>query len=264
MAIGRCIDVSSDQHPNNTPIDWMAVAGAGVTTVIVKATQGTTYVNPWLGQDVAGASAAGLDVRCYHFADFTNPAAEAAWFLQHAGAYARAGDFETSTNVAWMREFLQNLGAPADQLLAYGSASSLVSIYAQLPAMAWVAEYQALSPGWGVLWQFSETASIPGISGPVDEDKWQGSEMQYDVYFGVYDPVPPSPLPLPIKEDTMGICQGTDGKLYIEGASAGTANSAENNLLLFQVTPGQPFVVNNVIDLTNMLRTQGDGEWQVQ
>jgi lysozyme len=188
--IGRVIDVSSDQHPNNAPIDWPAVARAGVTTALIKATQGTTYVNPWLASDLQGASEAGLQVRCYHFADFTNADAEAAFFLQHAGRFARAGDFETSRDVAWMRQFLQALGAPADQLLAYGSASTLVGIYQQLPAMAWVAEYQVHSPGWGVLWQFSETATIPGITGPVDEDRWQGSEIQYDIYFGIYDPVP--------------------------------------------------------------------------
>jgi lysozyme len=259
--IGRVIDVSSDQHPNNAPIDWPAVARAGVTTALIKATQGTTYVNPWLASDLQGASEAGLDVRCYHFADFTNADAEAAFFVQHAGRFARAGDFETSRDVAWMRQFLQALGAPADQLLAYGSASTLVGIYQQLPAMAWVAEYQVLSPGWGVLWQFSETATIPGITGPVDEDRWQGSEIQYDVYFGIYDP---QPLPLPIKEPTMGICQGSDGKLYIEGASAGTVNSPENNVLLFQVTPGQPLTVNQVIDLTVQLKNKGEGTWQIQ
>jgi hypothetical protein len=191
--IGRVVDVSSDQHPGGAPIDWPAVAGAGVTTALVKATQGTNYVNPWMTADVEGASAAGLEVRCYHFADFGLASEEAAWFLAHAGPYARILDLETSTNVAWARQFLNSLQAPASQLMAYGSASSFVGIYQQLPAMAWVAEYQALSPGWGVLWQFTDMARIPGIASFVDESKWQGSEIQYETFFGIYDPSPVLP-----------------------------------------------------------------------
>ena len=55
------IDVASHQHPDNAPIDWAAVAAAGWAFVIVKATEGVGYVNPFFAQDVAGARAAGLD-----------------------------------------------------------------------------------------------------------------------------------------------------------------------------------------------------------
>lgn len=194
MTIGRIVDISSNQHPSGTPIDWAEVAKAGVTTVIIKATQGTTYTNPWYARDVAGAQAAGLDVLAYHFAEFTDVAAEVAHFRSVAGKLAQCLDIETSENVPWSRTFLQGLELPPAKLLIYGSASSLRSIYAQLPAMAWVAAYQAHSPGWGVLWQFTSSAAIPGIPGQVDQSNWQGSEIQYDDLFGIYDPTPaPSP-----------------------------------------------------------------------
>jgi lysozyme len=61
------IDVSSNQHPANKPIDWFAVADAGYGFAIVKATQGVSYVNPWLAYDLDDARAAGLFVGAYHY-----------------------------------------------------------------------------------------------------------------------------------------------------------------------------------------------------
>jgi lysozyme len=192
VAIGRIIDVSSNQHPNGAPINWTAVAADGVTTAIVKATQGTTYINPYYANDAHGAAAAGLEVLAYHFATFTDPAAEAAHFRAVAGPLAAVGDFETSENVAWMRAFLEDLELPMTQLLAYGSASTLRDVYSQLPAMAWPAAYGQLYPGWGVMWQFTDKATVAGIPGGVDESSWHGSEMQYEILFHLTDP-PPDP-----------------------------------------------------------------------
>lgn len=194
MTIGRVVDVSIAQHGDLPPgqgpaINWKAAAQAGVTTALIKATQGTTYLNPWFHTDVAGAQAAGLDVLAYHYCDFSGAPAEAEWFLANAGHLARIGDFETSTNVAWMRTFLQALGGPPSELLGYGSASSFRSVYQQLPAMAWVAAYGQLYPGWGVLWQFTDAATIPGIPGAVDESRWYGSVIAYETLFGQPPPL---------------------------------------------------------------------------
>lgn len=193
MTIGRIIDVSSAQHPNGALIDWDEVAKAGVTTALIKATQGTTYTNPFFATDLRGARAAGLDALAYHFADFTSAAAEAAYFISVAGALAAIGDFETSENVAWMRTFLQSLERPADKVMGYGSASTFRSVYQQIPALPWVAAYGQAYPGWGVLWQFTDKAQIAGIPAPVDENQWHGSAIQYETLFGTYDPEPPPP-----------------------------------------------------------------------
>ena len=47
--VGRIVDVSSNDHlggdpGQGTPIDWQAVKNNGVTTAIVKATEGTGYL----------------------------------------------------------------------------------------------------------------------------------------------------------------------------------------------------------------------------
>ena len=197
MTIGRIIDVSSDQHPNDVAINWQLVAGAGVTAVFVKATQGTTYINPWFQRDMIAAQKAGLAVCAYHFADMGDPLKEAQFFAKTAARFARVLDFETNTNVAWARTFLQTLILPPDECMTYGSASTLKDFYQQLPSMAWVAAYGQFYPGWGACWQFTDKSSIPGITGDVDEDSWHGSELAYETLFqlNVEPPEPPQPIP---------------------------------------------------------------------
>lgn len=221
MTIGRIIDVSSAQHPNNAPINWTAVRDAGVTTVLIKATEGTNYTNPFYRSDMLGAAAVELDVLAYHFASFTNPIAEAQKFMQVARRYARIGDFETSTNVAWMRQFLQTLGQPADHLLSYGSASTLKDIYAQLPSLAWPAAYGQGYPGWGVMWQFTNRATVAGIKVPVDESSWHGSEMQYEILFGLNDP--PEPPVKPTEDDMLYLLTDSKDVGYVYWANTKVA-----------------------------------------
>ena len=68
----RGVDVSSWQHPYGEAIDWEDVAKDGYTFMLVKATQGTGYQNPWLHRDIDDARAAGLLVGAYHFLE-VNP-----------------------------------------------------------------------------------------------------------------------------------------------------------------------------------------------
>ena len=192
MTVGRVIDVSSNNHPRTAPIDWPQVKAAGVTTVLVKATQGVGYTNPWYQRDLAGALGQGMDVLAYHFAAFGTVSKEAARFQAVAGlTYAKILDSEMSTNVAWMNDFLRALGCPPTRLLDYGSASALSGIGGQLRAMLWVAAYGQGYPGYGVMWQFTDAATIPGIAGPVDESRWYGTTEQYDRLFNKFDPPPP-------------------------------------------------------------------------
>lgn len=78
----KMIDISSNNHADDAAINFAAVAREEVTKVIIKATQGVEYVNPWLEKDAHGARAAGLDVGYYHFADPSQATAQeqAAYF----------------------------------------------------------------------------------------------------------------------------------------------------------------------------------------
>ena len=73
--VGKMLDVSSVQHPDNAPINWHAVKEAGFDYVMIKATEGVGYTNPFLDQDMHGALGAGLGVGYYHFCHPSNPVA---------------------------------------------------------------------------------------------------------------------------------------------------------------------------------------------
>lgn len=79
----RGIDISSWQHPGGAPIDWEKVAAIGLRFVLVKASQGTGYINPWAVRDLEDARAEGLLVGAYHyFGAGENVEAQAQCFLQ--------------------------------------------------------------------------------------------------------------------------------------------------------------------------------------
>jgi len=64
------VDVSSYQA-DMTQSDFNTLKSLGVKTVIVKATEGTTYTNPAAVSEAKMADQAGLNVDFYHYADFT-------------------------------------------------------------------------------------------------------------------------------------------------------------------------------------------------
>lgn len=181
------LDLSSN---NPHPIDYAAVRAAGVTGVIVKATEGTTYINPFYGQDVAGFQAVGVPVIAYHFASFGDVTAEVTHFKSVAGPLAKVLDSETSTDEVWQWDFLGALGLSLDERMNYGSSSTLSKT---VPALLWVADYDA-QPGWGECWQFTNTGTVAGVNGAVDLSEWTGSQADFDTLFAI---VPPPTPPIP-------------------------------------------------------------------
>jgi Glycosyl hydrolases family 25 len=231
--VGRVVDISSNNH-NAGPINWHAVAEDGVVAVFVKASQGLTYHNPYFAQDMHDARAAGILARAYHFAGMNDPIAEAEYFMAIAGADAVMLDYETNTNVPWAMTFLQRLGKPAAELITYGSASSLKDFYKQIPSLAFPAAYGQGSPGWGACWQFTNKASIAGITGPCDEDQWLSDTTSFETLFGVFDP-PAEEEPVLIRYTPSGdgywLISITTGAVYAYGDAqyfGGINNAGEN------------------------------------
>jgi GH25 family lysozyme M1 (1,4-beta-N-acetylmuramidase) len=79
------IDVSSHDHAV-TGIDWAAQAADGLSFAYVKATEGTSYVNPYFSADYQAAKNAGLYVGAYAFGrpDLGNPVGQADYLVNHA------------------------------------------------------------------------------------------------------------------------------------------------------------------------------------
>lgn len=198
-------DVSRYQHPSSSPVDWVAVAASGSSFTFIKATEGTDVSNAWFAGDWADSGAAGLFHGAYHFArPSTSPdsgAAQAERFAAAIGDQSVPGtlppvlDLETSGGltrtqlVAWTHAFLDRLQAltgrqpviytyPAFWQASMGGTAE----FAGYPL--WIAHYTgSASPthtGWGdwAFWQYSATATVAGIRGPVDMNRFRGTTAE--------------------------------------------------------------------------------------
>jgi GH25 family lysozyme M1 (1,4-beta-N-acetylmuramidase) len=81
------LDVSS--HQGN--VNWSSVKSNGAKFAYVKATEGTSYQNPYFSQQYVGSYNVGLIRGAYHFAtpNTSSGAAQADYFAAHGGGWSR-------------------------------------------------------------------------------------------------------------------------------------------------------------------------------
>ncbi|QFZ23720.1 lysozyme [Saccharothrix syringae] len=89
QAVVYGIDVSG--HQGN--VDWSYWWGQGKRFAYVKATESTTYTNPYFTQQYNGSYNIGMIRGAYHFAlpDRSGGAAQADFFVDHGGGWSRDG-----------------------------------------------------------------------------------------------------------------------------------------------------------------------------
>lgn len=100
------IDISSYQ----ADLNLVAVSNS-IQGVIVKATEGTSYVNPYCDRHYRQAKSANLLRGFYHFAGSGDPLAEAAFFYRNVLGYLHDGipvlDWEGNQTVDWVNSFVR-------------------------------------------------------------------------------------------------------------------------------------------------------------
>ena len=185
------IDIASYQS-GLTQANFDKMKALGVKTVVVKLTESTTYTNPAARAQINMARAAGLEVRVYHYAQFTTAAearSEASHFAQVAKSYGLSSsmmfyaDMEepktANSSVAGnLTAFYSTLAANGYNnygvytFLSYGSRAAVVNILGQ--KKAWLAQYpyqpsasKLLNTSYAA-WQFSSTARLPGYGSNLD------------------------------------------------------------------------------------------------
>ena len=181
------VDVSN----NNGPVDWPAVARAGIAFAFLKRSEGVGYADQTFGQHWARAKLAGIPVLgAYHYArpDLGNaPEAEATYFVSQLPPLEPGDcailDLETAANLdlnawalAWCQHVKAALGFPP---LLY-SYANFVTQHLTDPALGayslWLADYGTLPPSIGpwqsvAIWQYTDSGSVPGIAGKVDRSQ---------------------------------------------------------------------------------------------
>lgn len=218
-AMRNGIDVSSNQ-----PLDVTKRVAADF--VIVKVSEGTGYVNPFLGEQVAAARARGASVGLYHWATAqASSDEEAAAFLRAAKPHLDAGagavaflDWEPTglaTYTAWAEDWLRRVDHATGRTT--GIYMNLgVSRLAPWSAFAkthplWLAYYgtgarfdgYATSfdppavPGWRLaLWQYTEHGRLPGYGRGLDLNVYLGGIPAWDKATGAATTAAPDIDPL--------------------------------------------------------------------
>ena len=202
------IDVSYHQGV----IDWSRVAGAGKAFAFVRASAGTLTADSAYAANHSGARDAGLAVGSYHFANPDSAANdalnEARWFVQQAtietGDLVPVLDLEVPNGLSaaalttWAQTWLAEVeSATGVRPLIYTNADFWSTSMANTDWFArngyrlWVAHWtSAAQPsvpagGWAgngwTFWQHSSTGTVPGVSGAVDLDRFNGSALPASV-----------------------------------------------------------------------------------
>ena len=188
------VDVSHWQHSDASggklgpKINFNQVRKAGPQFVMIKATEGTTYVDPWFHADYPQITKAKLGVTPYHYwSTGSSATAQARFFISHLHKAGYTGhrvgelppmlDLEAcpqTNSVASIRAFMDKVEKEFGRRpILYTSKYMYESCIGSATGLGKypleVADYSASSPrmpvGWSSwkLWQYTETARVDGI-----------------------------------------------------------------------------------------------------
>jgi lysozyme len=216
-------------HHNPEP-NWAKLKAGGVVGVILKATEGTTYIDPTFGRRREAAKAAGLAVASYHFLKPGNASGQMLHYLnvlEPQPGERVVIDYEaTGLKLADLHEAVEALaGQPLNlQITVYSGhlikeqlgddKDVLLADFTSL----WIAQYGATVkwpmgtwPVWS-LWQFTDKANVPGIGQPVDGNRFNGPASAAYRWLAPATDLPP-PAVRPLVEIDIRAPEGIDIKV---------------------------------------------------
>lgn len=200
----RGVDVSRYQGD----IDWPRLAGQGIDFAFIKATEGSSYVDPRFAENLDAAGAAGLRVGAYHFFSFESPGASQADHVI-ATVPARSGMLPIAIDVEFYGDFWTTPAPVADVRRELDDlVQRLTANYGTRPLIyttgeaydrylsgafdgeqVWIRDVwrePALADGraW-TFWQYSDRHRLPGYHGQepfIDLNVYAGSRADWDSY----------------------------------------------------------------------------------
>ncbi|MFR2312695.1 MAG: GH25 family lysozyme [Weissella confusa] len=190
--------------------------------VIVKVTEGTTYVSPVADTQYQGAKSTGRLLGVYHFATGAGAAEEAKFFLSNVQGYLGEAvlflDWEgdvVAKGVGYAKAFLDYVYQQTGIRPLIYMSKSVTNSYDWSTVSAnyglWVAQYADSNPtgyqdnpwtddkGYGswsapAIFQYASTGRLSGYNGNLDLDKFYGDVKAWQAY-AKSDRVTPDPEP---------------------------------------------------------------------
>lgn len=214
------IDVSEYQGY----IDYAKVKASGIQVVYIKASEGTTIIDPYFRTNYDNAKSQGLKVGFYHFVRARNEddaVREATFFhsvISGTSPDCRlAMDFEVFDGLSVEKinqisfAFLQKLEElTKKECVVYSDEYNARTVFSRELASAyplWIAEYGVSVPTSTGNWeewigfQYSDKGRVDGINGNVDLDKFRE-----DIFLSDSSVIPePEPEPTPEPDDSNNI-----------------------------------------------------------
>jgi lysozyme len=179
-------------------VNWGSVKSSGRAFGFEKATEGTTYTNPYFANNWANMKSAGIIRGAYHYGHPSISAtSQADYFVSVvnpvAGDLQMALDIETTDGLSasqvwsWIQAFIARIvaltGRPGIIYTGYYFwVDSVGNPDNNLNCPLWLAAYVSdptpyVPLAWSTwsFWQYSDTGSVSGVIGAVDLDAWNGS-----------------------------------------------------------------------------------------
>ncbi|UNO39956.1 lysozyme [Streptomyces sp. MST-110588] len=193
------VDVSS----HNGNVAWQTLWNGGVRFAYVKATESTSYTNPYFTQQYNGSYDVGMIRGAYHFAtpNTSSGAAQANYFVDHGGGWSGDGrtlpgalDMEynpygstcygkSATGLInwikdWFATYKERTGRDAVIYTSTGWWKQCTGNYADFGSVnpLWIPRYGTsageLPSGWGfhTIWQYTSSGTTVG-----DRDRFNGA-----------------------------------------------------------------------------------------
>lgn len=174
-------------------ISWKAVRkSSSVRFVYLKATEGSDYTDARFASNLAGAKAAGLKVGAYHYFTTTSTGeAQAQHFIatvsKTSGMLAPAVDIEIAVTKEddfkqQVADYVKLIEAHYGQKPVFYVPSKVYNLlydtYSDYPFWVISLKTTPTVSGW-TFWQYSNSATLPGVDGKIDLDCFQGSRFDF-------------------------------------------------------------------------------------
>lgn len=186
----------------------------GVDFVIVKATEGDYFIDPYCDGWVQSCKTNGKLWGFYHFANENDPFDEADFFVTHTRNYFGQGipvlDWEGNQSVDWVNTFVRRIKELTGVWpWIYANPWRFNQGGVESNCARWVASYPDVirptldydpgeppaTDGLIACWQYASDGQVPGYAGNLDVNHFYGNSAAWELYTGRVASEQPQPEP---------------------------------------------------------------------